>query len=284
VPELPEVETVVRDLRPYLIGMRLGNVRAGKHRLRRPWSPAWNKVLTGRQVEGISRRGKWIVLFLQGGPQLVIHLGMTGQLTVVPSNEKVLRHTHLVVELEDARQLRFRDVRRFGGATLFPRAEALAVFFEKMRLGPEPFGLDPRYWQQRLSATQRPLKAILLDQRVVAGVGNIYADESLFEAGLHPGRTGCSLRAAEANRLRRAMAAVLERAIRSRGSSVRTYVGGSGRRGRYQEQLRVYGRTGQPCRRCGTSIQRIRLAGRSTHWCPRCQGELVSGEWFANDQ
>jgi formamidopyrimidine-DNA glycosylase len=111
----------------------------------------------------------------------------------------------------------------------------------------------------------------LLDQRVVAGVGNIYADESLFEARLHPERTGRSLRAVEATRLRRALGAVLERAIQSRGSSIRTYVGGSGRRGHYQEQLRVYGRTGQPCRRCRTPIERIRLAGRSTHWCPRCQ-------------
>ena len=149
--------------------------------------------------------------------------------------------------------------------------QALDQFFDEAGLGPEPWDLEPAYWRERLAATDRPLKAILLDQRVVAGVGNIYADESLFEARLHPARAGRSLTRAEAERLRRGIVTVLERAIERRGSSIRNYVGGSGLKGGYQEEFRVYGRTGEPCLRCRAPIERVRLAGRSTHYCPKCQ-------------
>ncbi len=271
MPELPEVETVVRDLRPHLIGRRLGTIQAGSKRLRQPWSPTWNEVLHGRCVQEVSRRGKWIVVRVEGGPYLVIHLGMTGQLRVVPTATELAGHTHLVLQLDDEQQLRFRDIRRFGGATVLLQPAALDQFFQDKGLGPEPFDLGPGYWQQRLSATERCLKAILLDQRVIAGVGNIYADESLFEARLHPARSGRSLNRAEAGRLRKAIVTVLERAIELRGSSIRNFVGGCGLKGNYQEKFRVYGRTGQPCRRCRTPIERLRLAGRSTHFCPHCQ-------------
>ena len=272
VPELPEVETVVRELRPRLVGRILVATRISKHALRRPWSKGWARLLAGRRVEEVRRRGKWIVLALSGGLHLVFHLGMTGRLTVESSGKPAADHTHLVIDLDDGReQLRFRDVRRFGSATLFPDAEALGRFFEQAGLGPEPFDLDPAFWRDRLLRTYRCLKAVLLDQRVVAGVGNIYADESLFEARLHPACQASGLTAAEADRLRRAVTKVLERAIEFRGSTIRDYVGGSGRRGSYQNEFRAYGRTGEPCRRCGTPIERVRLAGRSTHYCPRCQ-------------
>jgi formamidopyrimidine-DNA glycosylase len=272
VPELPEVETVVRDLRPLLVGRRLASVRVSKHALRRPWSKAWAPLLAGRRVEEVRRRGKWIVLALDGSSRLVFHLGMTGRLTVAPAGEPVADHTHLVIDLDGGgEQLRFRDVRRFGSATFFPDAGALEQFFEKAGLGPEPFDLDPRAWHEALRGTDRNLKAVLLDQRVVAGVGNIYADESLFEARLYPARPASGLSAAEAGRLRRAIATVLTRAVERRGSTIRDYLGGSGQRGGYQEEFRAYGRAGQPCRRCGTPIERVRIAGRSTHYCPRCQ-------------
>src|SRR5205085_3390634 len=145
-------------------------------------------------------------------------------------------------------------------------------------LGPEPFDLDPRYWRERLTATARCLKAVLLDQRVVAGVGNIYADESLFQARLHPALPGRGLGAGAADRLRRAITTVLERAIARRGSSIRNYVGGSGLRGGYQNEFRAYGRTGQPCPRCRTPIAQLRLAGRATHFCPQCQ-QLSRAPW-----
>jgi formamidopyrimidine-DNA glycosylase len=273
VPELPEVETVVRDLRPLLAGRRLAAVkRVGRKALRKPWSAAWSGRLLGRRIAAVRRRGKWIVLDLDGGGHLVFHLGMTGQLTVADAGATLADHTHLVFDLDDGRrQLRFRDVRRFGSATWLATPAEVEAFFARSGLGPEPFDLPADYWRDGLAATRRCLKAVLLDQRFVAGVGNIYADESLWEARLHPARQACGLGAAAAGRLGRAVAAVLERATERRGSSIRDYVGGSGLRGGYQEEFRVYGRTGRPCPRCGTPIACERLAGRSSHFCPRCQ-------------
>jgi formamidopyrimidine-DNA glycosylase len=272
MPELPEVETVVRDLRPPLTGRRIGDVWASGRRLRRPWERGWGRRLRGRRVESVGRRGKWIVLGLDDGACLVFHLGMTGQLTVTPARAPVADHTHLILDLDGrAQQLRFRDVRRFGGAAWFPAEEHAETFFRSSGLGPEPFGLDPAYWRRRLAGARRPLKAVLLDQRVVAGVGNIYADEALFEARLHPARVASGLDARAADRLRRAVETVLKRAIGRRGSSIRDYLGGDGRAGEYQREFRAYGRTGEPCRRCGAPVERVRLAGRSTHYCPRCQ-------------
>jgi formamidopyrimidine-DNA glycosylase len=272
VPELPEVETVVRELCPALKGRRLGSFTVGALPLRRRWAEEWGPVLAGRRVQEIWRRGKWILMDLDRNLHLVFHLGMTGQLTVVPKSKAMQAHTHLVCELDDGhRQLRFRDVRRFGSVSLFRSRAELDEFFQERGLGPEPFQLEKRYWRGRLAQTTRSLKAVLLDQRVVAGVGNIYADESLHEARLHPARIAGTIRPEAAERLRQAVVAVLRRAIAKRGSSIRDYVGGSGLRGEFQEEFRVYGRTGQPCRRCGRPIACIRLAGRSTHFCPRCQ-------------
>jgi formamidopyrimidine-DNA glycosylase len=272
MPELPEVETVVRDLRPQLTGRRVISVQTSGLKLRKPWSADLGHALIGTKIKGVERRGKWIVVGLQGGRYFVLHLGMTGQLTVVKAGEPLANHVHLILGLNDGkRQLRFRDVRRFGSATLYADAGEMEQFFAAAKLGPEPFELKPAYWKERLGRAERSLKAILLDQRVVAGVGNIYADESLFQAGLHPARLGREVNRAEADRLRRAVVVVLNRAIERRGSSIRDYVGGNGRRGGYQDEFRVYGRKGEPCPRCRTPIERIRLAGRSTHFCPRCQ-------------
>jgi formamidopyrimidine-DNA glycosylase len=274
LPELPEVETVVRDLRPLLVGQRLGAVRASRRRLRRPWLKEWGSRISGQRIEEVTRRGKWIVVCLASGQRLVVHLGMTGQLTVVARAAPVSRHTHLVFDLNGRNaQLRFRDVRRFGCASVFDAPEDLEAFFREARLGPEPFALAQGYWRQALAGTARCLKAVLLDQRVVAGVGNIYADESLFEARLPPSQLGRQTSAVEAERLRIAIGKVLRRAIDRRGSTIRDYVGGSGLQGHYQNEFRVYGRTGAPCVRCGSTLQRVRLAGRSTHFCPNCQAQ-----------
>ncbi len=277
VPELPEVETVVRDLRPLLVGVRLIAVtRVSRKALRKPWSADWAARLLGRRITAVGRRGKWIVLDLEGSDHLVVHLGMTGQLTVVDAAEPLIPHTHLVFGLGDGRQLRFRDIRRFGSATLFAGREALEAFFGRSGLGPEPFDLPADYWRHQLAATRRCVKAVLLDQGIVAGVGNIYADEALFRARLHPAQPAKELGVAEADRLRRAVAEVLSEAIEHRGSSIRDYVGGSGLRGGFQEEFRVYGRTGEPCPRCRTPIGRVRIAGRSSHFCPSCQPSAIS--------
>jgi formamidopyrimidine-DNA glycosylase len=272
VPELPEVETIARDLRPELEGRRLRLIHRSKLSLRRRWQEPWTKALEGRRVDSTTRRGKWLVFSLEGGLQLVFHMGMSGQLTVVPHSEPVQDHTHLIFALDKGqRELRFRDIRRFGSATLYPDAGTLQAFFQKSKLGPEPFQLDPVYWREQLKTTRRNLKAVLLDQQIVAGVGNIYADESLFEAKLYPPLLASDLTAAQANRLRVAIEAVLERAIEKRGSSIRNYVGGAGLQGGYQQEFRVYGQFEKPCPRCRKPIARIRLAGRATHYCPHCQ-------------
>jgi formamidopyrimidine-DNA glycosylase len=181
-------------------------------------------------------------------------------------------HTHFVADLDDGTQVRFRDVRRFGSITYYADPAAFDRHLTG-RLGPEPFDLRPTDFRRALAATARPLKAVLLDQRVIAGVGNIYADESLFEARLPPAKLGMATTPAQADRLRKAISSVLARAIDRRGSTIRDYVDGSGRSGSYQHEFRVYGRTGRPCPRCETPIARVRLAGRSTHYCPACQAE-----------
>lgn len=271
MPELPEVETVVRDLRGPLVGRRFTDVIVGRKKLRRRWSAKWHSVVVSKTIAAISRRGKWICIDVSG-PRLLIHLGMTGQLTVAPSREPRQNHTHLIFPLDDGEsELRFRDVRRFGSASVFADEPSLNQFFAANGLGPEPFDLNSVYWRKRLCRARRNLKAILLDQRVVAGVGNIYADEALFEARLYPRLLGTDLSGVQAQRLRRAIVTVLRRAIERRGSSIRDYVGGDGQQGGYQREFRVYGRTGEPCSRCRRPIHRIVLAGRSTHFCPKCQ-------------
>jgi formamidopyrimidine-DNA glycosylase len=271
VPELPEVETVVRDLRGPLVGRSLSTLKISRKALRRRWSPAWKAAILGRVVRLVERRGKWILIDLDG-PVLLIHLGMTGQFVVAPAAQPPQDHTHVVFGLDDGvHELRFRDIRRFGSVSLFPGRQPLEEFFAASGLGPEPFDVDTTYWRACLAKTSRNLKAILLDQRVLAGVGNIYADEALFEAKLSPALLGRCLSKRDADRLRRAVGTVLQRGIAKRGSSIRNYVGGSGLMGQYQNEFRVYGRTGEPCRRCRTAIARIRLAGRATHFCPKCQ-------------
>jgi formamidopyrimidine-DNA glycosylase len=279
MPELPEVETIVRDLRPLLTGRKITGVRQSKQKLRRPWHAAHNASVTGAKVTGLRRRGKWIVVDLDTpypeGPKgdhavLGVHLGMTGQFTVVKADAPEPTHLHLVFELNNGTELRFRDQRRFGLVGYNPSAAdndyGLGTF-----LGPEPFGLDPREFREGLALTKQNLKAVLLDQGFVAGVGNIYADEACFRAKLHPARAANSLSPEEGDRLREAIEAVLTRAIESRGSTIRDYVGGSGLRGGFQNEFAVYGRTGEPCRECETPIESVRLAGRGSHYCPKCQ-------------
>jgi len=289
MPELPEVETVVRDLRPLVVGRRITAVRVGAKNLRRPWQAEWSELILGKRIDAIRRRGKWIVvelsviretkssderprarLRLAANPRLILHLGMTGQLTVHQPTEPLKDHTHLIFELGRGHELRFRDVRRFGSADVFVNeAEANAYLAE--RLGPEPMELEAKSFQAAVLATIRPLKAVLLDQSVVAGVGNIYADEALHRSGLHPERRGNTLQPKEIDRLREAIVAVIEHAIEHRGSTIRDYIGGSGLKGEFQNEFRVYGRTGEACPVCETAIEVVRVAGRSSHYCGKCQ-------------
>jgi formamidopyrimidine-DNA glycosylase len=270
MPELPEVETVARDLRPLLVGRTFVGLSRSRKALRQSWSKTWAAKLVGRRVEAVHRRGKWLLVELDGGAYLMVHLGMTGRFTVVPPAVEVEPHTHLVVRLDNSHELRFRDARRFGSVTYFPDRAGWEAYMAT-RLGPEPWDLKPADFRTALKNTKRAVKAVLLDQSVVAGVGNIYADEACFAARTDPRRAGSTLRPVEADRLLLAVREVLDRAIESRGSSIRDYVGGSGERGGYQDRFQVYGRAGESCPRCGTPIESVRLSGRSTHYCPRCQ-------------
>lgn len=274
MPELPEVETVVRDLRPLAVGRTIRAVRNGSKKLRVPWKPSWNAKLKGMRIDAIRRRGKWIVIELNGDtkrPRLLVHLGMTGQFTVVDAAHPAPDHLHVVFELDDGCELRFRDPRRFGCVTLHADDAAVEAHFQTISLGPEPFGIDGNAFFNKVRRSARTLKAILLDQSVVAGVGNIYADEACSLAGLHPRRRGTSLSVDQIDRLREAIETVLHKAIAGRGSTIRDYVGGSGLRGGYQSEFRVYGRTGEPCLACTAPIECVRLSGRSSHYCPKCQ-------------
>ena len=272
MPELPEVETVVRDLIPLLTLKTIVKVEVPGKKLRRPWNPLWSQLLENQTIEKVARRGKWIIISLRSNLQLLIHLGMTGQLCVFNQTEPRQSHVNLIFSLDrGVEELRFRDIRRFGSADLFLSQLALNEFFESRDLGPEPFNIPEDYWLNTLAKSSRNLKAFLLDQKNITGVGNIYADESLFKSGLNPSRKAESLSKKEALMLAKCIGEVLSCAIENRGSTIMNYVGGSGLMGGYQDEFQAYGRTGEPCRKCGQPIKKIVLAGRSTHFCPICQ-------------
>ncbi|MDN5361341.1 MAG: formamidopyrimidine-DNA glycosylase [Moorella sp. (in: firmicutes)] len=273
MPELPEVETIKRTLSPYIQGQRIARV-AIHHPgvIAAPDPDSFTRLLTGREIFGLGRRGKYLLLHLAGEYCLLAHLRMTGRLVLVDEAAPLEPHTHVVFTLAGGSTLRWVDTRRFGRLYLVKEGEVenTAGVGE---LGPEP--LDPSFDAPALAAIlagrRRPLKQVLLDQRLVAGLGNIYADEALFAAGLDPRRPAASLNLEEVASLHGAMRAVLEQGIANRGTSIRDYVDGSGRQGSNQEHLQVYGRTGRPCPHCGQPLERVRLGGRSTHFCPRCQ-------------
>ena len=273
MPELPEVETIARGLRASLPGRRILNVRLGKTDFIE--DPAViERDVPGMRISAIRRHGKFLLLDLQspagstGNSSLLIHLGMTGRLVVCDPNAPVPPHTHVFFTLDDGRELRYTDVRRFG------RMRILKTDVLQDRLG--SLGLDPLEISETdfislLKARHAQIKALLLDQHVLRGIGNIYADESLWRARIHPRRLGASLKPEELRRLYRAVRDVLHEAIEARGSSIADYVDSEGNLGGFQRRHRVYQREGKKCFRCGAPIRRAIVAGRSSHFCPRCQ-------------
>jgi formamidopyrimidine-DNA glycosylase len=273
MPELPEVETIAADLRPYLVGRTI--VRCGLRFptiVRHPEPETFVDLVAGLRVESLRRRGKYILIGLQEGRVLVVHLGMTGQLRLVEAATPIPDHTHAIFELDDGRQLRYRDPRRFVRLLLGTEEDLLSAR-AMPRLGPEPidpaFGADDLY--KILGRRRAPLKAVLLDQGAVARVGNIYADESLHRARLRPDRSAGRVSRKSARRLHESLRESLETAIRNRGSSVDTYRDAWGEAGGQQEELLVYGRSGEPCFTCGRPLSLIHIAGRSTVFCRHCQ-------------
>ena len=297
MPELPEVETLVRDLRPQLTGRRVESVEITRdpsiraRLVRYPTSAQFVRRLRGRTITSVTRRGKYIVMPLDGGvappgrrsgvtdalerscPRFVVHLGMTGHLRVWEPEESPVKHTHFKAMLDSGLELRYDDPRQFGRLLLGTQEDLIAARAFPARLGPEPIhgDLTEAEFETLIRARRRPVKSALLDQSFLAGVGNIYADEACFRAGIRPSRWTHRLTVRERRALYAAIQDVLENSIAARGSSVINYVDAFGIRGTNQEKLAVYGRSGQPCLRCGTPLQGTRLAGRGTVYCRKCQ-------------
>jgi formamidopyrimidine-DNA glycosylase len=269
MPELPEVETTVRALRRPLVGRVITGVRTDWPR--QVVTPALEELqqrIQGRRIEAIGRRAKYLLFNLSAGETLIIHLKMTGHLSVVPAATSAGPHVHTVFTLAGGDELRFRDMRKFGRVYLVRDPEEVLS-----GLGPEPLAASFTVEQlaSRLHGRKRYLKPLLLDQTFVAGIGNIYADEALYAAALHPERRADSLTTAEVKSLHAAIRHVLQLGIEREGASITNYVKPDGTRGDMQNAVAVFRRTGQSCYRCGTPIKRSVLGGRSTHFCPACQ-------------
>jgi formamidopyrimidine-DNA glycosylase len=273
MPELPEVESVRLQLEPALSGRRFDHVRIDDSRLVRPYDPVEVAAeLEGETVAAVERRGKYLVVRFESGRALLIHLRMTGNLLHGPGGSFAdLSHRRAVVTLDDGSDVAYRDVRRFGTWLLLEPGEADPYL--DARVGDEP--LDALFTTarlgERLAGRRTSLKAALLDQRTLAGMGNIYADEALWRARLNPLRPASGLDRAELRRLHRAIRAALEHGLARQGSTLRDYRLPDGSGGSMQDEFRVYGRRGEPCDRCGTEIARTQVAGRTTWFCPTCQ-------------
>jgi formamidopyrimidine-DNA glycosylase len=288
MPELPEVETVARGLQSAVAGRRILTVTLRKSDFIDD-PVALERELPGRQIAGIERFGKFMLLRLAGvsapsvqessasvssssiepiSGALLVHLGMTGHLAPYIPEQPLAKHTHVTLVLDDGRELRYIDARRFGRMAYLAGA-ALAAELE--RFGADPLLVTKQDFAQRIHASRSRIKALLLDQTVLRGVGNIYADEALWKAQIHPARIGARLAPVELETLRKDLRKILLKAIELRGSSISDFVDAGGIPGDYQQHHKVYGREGKKCFRCGTKIRRIMVAGRSSHFCSRCQ-------------
>ncbi len=282
MPELPEVETIVRGLRACVLGRRISSAILRRTDILLSAPEDFVGQLTSRKIAGVLRHGKYIIIELDRadlhlpGKFLLIHLGMTGQLLLADRDQLEPRHTHLVLELEDGRspprlgrgELRYADFRRFGRLALLDEDQLRSALAS---LGPDPLATRPRDFVERLCKRRTTIKAALLNQRVLRGLGNIYADESLFRAQIHPGRRAHRLKREELIRLHGAIGRVLRAAIARQGSTVSNYVNLAGEPGSFQKSHKVYRRRGQPCPRCRTKIVRVVVTGRGSYCCPRCQ-------------
>ena len=280
MPELPEVETVARGLRQAILGRRILSVTLGKTDFIDD-PVALEQHLPGRRIEAVERYGKFMLLRLSpeaatngsaadgaNRASLLVHLGMTGQIAPSPAAQPPEKHTHVCMLLDDGRELRYTDARRFGRIaylTEAPLAEELT------RFGADPLEISKVEFVKRIRDRRARIKALLLDQGVLRGVGNIYADESLWRAKIHPAQLGAKLSRIQAETLWRALQEILRKAIVMRGSSISDFLDAEGEPGEYQRHHRAYGREGKGCHRCKTTIRRGIVAGRSSYFCPKCQ-------------
>lgn len=273
MPELPEVETVRRGIEPHITGRRIVAVKVHDRRLRWPVPRDFERKLRGRRVESVQRRAKYLLFALDGGDRLILHLGMSGRLFLLPAGERRQKHDHLDLLFEGQRLLRLHDPRRFGAALLWPAAMGQHKLLRG--LGPEP--LLPEFSGEYLFARSRgrrvAVKNFLMDSRIVVGVGNIYASESLFRAGIRPGRAAGRITQDQYRKLENAVRQVLCDAIEQGGTTLKdsSFTNPDGEFGDFQVRLAVYDRAGQPCTVCKTKIRRQVIGQRSSFFCPRCQ-------------
>lgn len=269
MPELPEVETVRRSLTPVCLGRQLRRITVREPRLRWPVAPDLAQQLEGQHIHGIDRRGKYLLFRLDHG-SLIVHLGMSGRLQRVEQNTPCGKHDHCDLDLNDGHSLRFTDPRRFG-ALLFSETPESHPLIASLGLEPLEANFDAKTLHQLTRNRRVAIKAFLMDAHQIVGVGNIYANEALFRAGIRPQLPTGKLSHPRAERLVIAIKSVLTEAIAAGGSTLRDYVDGLGQAGWFQQSYFVYGRGGETCRVCGTPIKLSRIGGRATTWCPHCQ-------------
>lgn len=273
MPELPEVEVIRRGLQNHLPGHKVLDIASSNKKLRFPMPRKdLKKYILGARFTSVDRRAKFLLIVMDNGAYLVVHLGMTGRLGMFPPGAPRVKHDHLWLQLDNSMQLRFNDIRRFGFIQVFaPGSDFSNTMLA--HIGPEPFSEDftPKYLQQTAAGRDRPLKNFLMDSRVVAGIGNIYACEILFLAGFNPGKKISSLTIKEWAKIVESSKYVLQKAIESGGTTISDFVNESGKRGYFQLELQTYGKQGQPCNCCSTAIAKKIMAGRATFFCPKCQ-------------
>ena len=269
MPELPEVETIAKDLAGVLKGQRVIDAVYRNEFIREAGNSLPGSILIGRNLDEIERRGKNLIFRFSGGISMVCHLKMTGRLLLecLPYDQD--KHLHFYMKFERT-NLYFYDVRKFGRIGIFNN-DQLLIHPRLSKLGPEPFAVKPREFASSAQKRKKAIKLVLMDQEFIAGVGNIYADESLFDAGIRPSAKSSRISMTRLLKLHASIKKVLKSAIKNRGSSVDDYLDGFGQSGRFQRLIKVYGRTNESCLKCGATIKRIVLGGRSTHYCPRCQ-------------
>lgn len=269
MPELPEVETIARDLSFVLRGQKVKQAKFLNLAIREDGDYRSAKILKGRYLMRITRRGKNLIFHFSGKLAMICHLKMTGRMVLKTNQTFDKKHLHFYIEFERSR-LDYFDVRKFGRISIF-KEENIKNHPRLKRLGPEPFSISSEHFAGIVKKRNKAIKLILLDQEIVCGLGNVYADESLFDAGIKPTLWPNRISLPRLKRLHESIVKVLKNAIRKRGSSVDDYIDGFGRAGEFQNMLNVYGKAGEACKECHTPVKRIILGGRSTHFCPECQ-------------